>query len=80
MNNNQPTHAVKAERFFYGPKKLTSIVFAGTRQECAEFVQKSDAQIYYLTHNESARWSLRIVTTNSLSGRSYYNALQAVCY
>jgi hypothetical protein len=80
MNTELPSHAVKALRFFYGPQKLTSIVFAGTHEECAEFVQKSDSQIYYLAHNESDRWTLKIVTINSLKGRSYLNALDAAIY
>jgi hypothetical protein len=80
MKTELPSHAVRALRFFYGPQKLTSIVFAGSYEECAEFIQKSDSQIYYLAHNESDRWTLKVVTMNSLSGRSYQNALEAAIY
>jgi hypothetical protein len=80
MNIERPTHAVRALRFFYGPKKLTSIVFAGSYEECAEFTEKGNSLTYYLSHNESDRWTLKIVTINSLSGRSYLNALDAAIY
>jgi len=67
MNNELPSHAVRARRFFYGPRQETCIAFVGSRDECIEFVERDKKAIYYLGHNESGRWDLRIVTTKSLS-------------
>lgn len=66
MNNKTiPTHAVRARRFFYGPKETTSIVFVGTLAECREYIARPGT--YYLAHNESGAPTYKIVTTNSLS-------------
>ena len=65
--NQLPSHAVRARRFFYGPKEETSIAFCGTLAECKEFIRLDDAETYRTSHNESGRWRLRIVTTASLS-------------
>ena len=72
-----PSHAVRATRYFYGPSQTKSIVFIGTLPECREFVRNSDRDRYYTAHNESSRWDLRIVTTNSLSSSARLAARDA---
>jgi hypothetical protein len=72
--NQLPTHAVRARRFFYGPKEETSIAFTGTLAECKEFIRLDDAEIYRTSHNESGRWRLRVVTTASLSPSALVDA------
>ena len=64
---NLHSHAVRSRKFFYGPKEKLGIAFVGTLAECKAWVKSSDSAIYYTTHNESGRWTLKIVTTNSLS-------------
>ena len=61
-----PSHAVRARRFYYGPMEKLSIAFVGTLAECKEFIRTDNAKIYRTSHNEAGRWTLRIVTTNSL--------------
>ena len=81
MNTNTtilPSHCVRARRYFYGPAETTSIVFVGSLAECREFISADDAEIYYTSHNESGRWTLRIVTTNSL--RPYARQQADQCY
>ena len=73
-----PSHCVRARRFFYGPAETTSIVLVGTLTECREFIRKDNAEIYHTGHNESGRWTLRIVTTNSL--RPYARQQADQCY
>ena len=65
---NLHSHAVRSRKFFYGsqPDRI-DIAFVGTLAECKAWVKSSDSAIYYTTHNESGRWTLKIVTTNSLS-------------
>lgn len=65
--NTLPSHAVRARQFFFGPKEKVTIVFVGTHTECKEFIRADDALIYRPSNNESGRWTLRIVTTNSLT-------------
>ncbi len=65
-NKTLPSHAVRARRFYFGPKEKTSIAFVGTLAECKEFIRLDNEEIYRTSHNESGRWTLRIVTTNSL--------------
>jgi len=64
---NLHSHAVRSRKFFYGPKETVGIAFVGTLAECKAWVKASESAIYYTTNNESGRWSLKIVTTNSLS-------------
>jgi hypothetical protein len=64
---NLHSHAVRSRKFFYGPQEKVGIAFVGTLAECKAWVKASDSAIYYTTNNESGRWSLKIVTTNSLS-------------
>ncbi len=64
---NLHSHAVRSRKFFYGPKETVGIAFVGTLAECKAWVKASESAIYYTSHNESGRWSLKIVTTNSLS-------------
>jgi len=64
---NLHSHAVRSRKFFYGPQEKVGIAFVGTLVECKAWVKASDSAIYYTTNNESGRWSLKIVTTNSLS-------------
>jgi len=64
---NLHSHAVRSRKFFYGPQEKVGIAFVGTLAECKAWVKASDSAIYYTSHNESGRWSLKIVTTNSLS-------------
>ena len=73
-----PSHCVRARRYFYGQAEATSIVFVGTLTECRDFIRKDNAEIYHTSHNESGRWSLRIVTTNSL--RPYARQQADQCY
>jgi len=73
-NNNLPSHAVRARRFYYGQKEETSIAFVGALAECKEFIRLDNEEVYRTSHNESGRWVLRIVATNSLSP---YARLQA---
>ena len=49
-------------------KMIGAILFAfvGTLAECKEFIRLDNEEIYRTSHNEAGRWSLRIVTTNSL--------------
>ena len=62
-----PSHCIRARRFFYGPQPdKISIAFLGTLAECREFIRRDVDEIYRTDHNESGRWRLRIVTTNSL--------------
>ncbi len=61
-----PSHAVRARRFFYGPSEKVSIAFVGSLAECKEFIRAQSARTYCTSPNESGRWSLRIVRTNSL--------------
>jgi hypothetical protein len=61
------SHAVRSRKFYYGSKDKLGIAFVGTLAECKAWVKASDASIYYTSNNESGRWSLKIVTTNSLS-------------
>lgn len=72
-----PSHAVRATRYFYGPSQTKSIVFVGTLPECREFVRDDNRGIYHTAHNESGRWDLRIVTTNSLSPSAKLTARDA---
>ena len=67
MTNVYQTHCVKAKMFYYGLKPKHSIAFNGTRQECSDYIKKSESRIYHLAHNEYARWELRIVLTKNLS-------------
>ena len=62
------SHAVRSRKFFYNsqPDQI-GIAFVGTLAECKAWVAASDGATYYTDHNESGRWSLKIVTTNSLS-------------
>jgi hypothetical protein len=69
-----PPHCVRARQFFYGPTETTSIAFVGTLAECKEFIQLDDKEVYRTSHNESGRWVLKIVTTNSLSPSARRNA------
>lgn len=62
-----PSHAVRARRFLFGPSEKVSIAFVGTRAECKEFITRDLEKPYYTANDESGRWSLKIVTTNSLS-------------
>ena len=64
---NLHSHAVRSRKFFYGPQETVGIAFVGTLAECKAWVKASESAIYYTSHNESGRWSLKIVTTNSLS-------------
>jgi hypothetical protein len=64
---NLPSHAVRSRQFFYCQQQKVGIAFVGTLAECKAWVKASDSAIYYTSHNESGRWSLKIVTTNSLS-------------
>ena len=65
---NLHSHAVRSRKFFYGSQlDRIDIAFVGTLAECKAWVKSSDSAIYYTTHNESGRWTLKIVTTNSLS-------------
>jgi len=67
MNNKiLPSHAVRARSYYYGPKEETSIAFVGSLAECREFIRLDNEEIYRTSHNESGRWTLRIVTMNSL--------------
>ena len=61
------SHAVRARRFFYGPKETTSIAFVGSLTECKDFIARRSSETYHLSHNESGAPSYKIVTTNSLS-------------
>ena len=61
------SHAVRSRKFFYGPQEKVGIAFVGTLAECKAWVAASDSATYYTSNNESGRWSLKIVTTNSLS-------------
>jgi hypothetical protein len=67
MKITLPSHAVRSRRFFYGPKEEVSIAFVGTLDECKKFIADDDDSVYHTAHNESGRWSLRVVTTASLS-------------
>ena len=78
MTNVLPSHCVRARRYFFGPSEITSVVFVGTLAECRDFIRADDAKVYRTAHNESGRWSLRIVTTNSL--RPYARQQAAQCY
>ena len=64
---NLHSHAVRSRKFFYGPKETVGIAFVGTLAECKAWVKASDSAIYYTSHNEAGRWSLKIVKTDSLS-------------
>jgi hypothetical protein len=64
---NLHSHAVRSRKFFYGTQQTVGIAFVGTLAECKAWVAASNSAIYYTTNNESGRWSLKIVTTNSLS-------------
>ena len=66
IDKTLPSHAVRARRFYYGPSEKTLIAFVGTLAECKEFIRLDNDEIYRTSHNESGRWTLRIVTTNSL--------------
>lgn len=71
-----PSHCVRARRYFFGPRETCSIVYTGTRAECAEFISRDDAEVYRTSHNEAGRWSLRIVTTASLRPSALQQAEQ----
>ena len=72
-----PSHAVRSRRFFYGPSAdEIGIAFVGTLAECRKFIADDNAEIYHTRHNESGRWSLRIVTTNSLRPYAHQSADQ----
>lgn len=63
---NLPSHAVRSRRFFFGPKEKVAIAFVGTLAECKKYVSDNNASVYHTSHNESGRWSLRIVRINAL--------------
>ena len=67
LHSHAVSHAVRSRKFFYGSQEKVGIAFVGTLAECKAWVKASDSAIYYTSHNESGRWSLKIVTTNSLS-------------
>jgi hypothetical protein len=66
MTSQFPSHAVRSRKFFYGPSETIGIAFVGTLAECRSFIAKDSAEIYRTEHNESGRWSLKVVTTASL--------------
>jgi hypothetical protein len=75
QNMNLPSHAVRSRRFFYGPTSdKIGIAFLGTLAECKKFIADDDATIYHTSHNESGRWLLRIVRTNTLSQSAIWDA------
>jgi len=71
-----PTHAVRAWRLFYGPAAETSIAFVGSMAECRKFISDDNEEIYRTSHNESGRWTLKTVTTYSLSPHAKLQAEQ----
>jgi hypothetical protein len=64
---NLHSHAVRSRQFFYGQQQKVGIAFVGTLAECKAWVAASNSAIYYTSHNEAGRWSLKIVKTDSLS-------------
>ncbi|WP_407496474.1 hypothetical protein [Pseudooceanicola sp. MF1-13] len=63
------TYQIKETREFYGPKKETGVLrdhfgdpltFSDRAAAKAE-IDRMDAEVYYLAHNESARPTYRIV-------------------
>ena len=66
MTSELPSHAVRSRKFFYGPSENVGIAFVGTLAECRDFITADNAEIYRIEHNESGRWSLKVVTTASL--------------
>lgn len=63
---NLHSHAVRSRSFYFGSQDKVGIAFVGTLAECKAWVKASDSSTYYTSNNESGRWSLKIVTTNSL--------------
>jgi hypothetical protein len=74
------THAVRARRFFYGPKSSVHYVCRGSLSDCKTYVADQDRGIYYLSHNEYARPVHRIVRLDSLGPLARQQAQWAETY
>jgi len=63
-------HYVAGKRHYYGPKSTDYSLLHGpfdSRKEASDFIKALQSTVYYLSHNECSRPTLKVVNERSLT-------------